>query len=153
MHGNPSPHFLPRPCSRMLLLSITAHKEDTRQRHSWGHQSLDGKLGLKGPPTASLYFHPGFLPSSSPLLRARPTPAFQLCPRFLCVSSCKGTNSTMGVAPSSLNFLPRPYIQIQSRWRLGLPPMSVGGSQTFSPYQLPTKNLCYHNIISKLTIN
>ena len=108
MHENPSPHFLPWPCSHMLLLSITAHNEDMRQWHSWGaHQSLDGKLGFKGPPTASLYFHPGFLPSSSPLLWVRPTPAFQLCPHFLCVSSYKGTNPTMGGGTLITQFSPK----------------------------------------------
>lgn len=43
-----------------------------------------GSLGSM-PPAALLYFHSGFLPSFSPLLGVRPPPAFQLCPRFLCL--------------------------------------------------------------------
>lgn len=100
-HALKSIATLPWPCFRMLLLSIyCATRTSSSGAPGGAHQSLHGKFGLKGPPTALLYFHPGFLPSSSPLLRVRPPPAFQRCPHFLCVSSCKGTNPTTGVAPS-----------------------------------------------------
>ena len=139
MHWNPSPHFLPWPCFHMLLLSVYCTQQ--------GHQAV---ALLGGPPvlgwevwaqclqqhcctSTQAFFLPSLLYSGSD-----PHPPSSSVLVF-SVSSCKGTNPTPGMAPSWPNFLPRPRIQTQSRWRLGLPHLSVGGSQTFSPYQLPTK--------------
>ena len=108
-HALKSISTLPWPGFRMLLLSIYCATRTSSSGAPGGPTSpCMGSLGSRAlqqhcwtsTPTALLGFHPGFLPSSSPLLRVRPPPAFQLCPRFLCVSSCKGTNPTTGLAPS-----------------------------------------------------
>ena len=139
---------LPHAAPQYLL-----RNQDIKQWRSWGaHQSLHGKFGLKGPPTALLDFHSNSI-AGLPLQQHcwASTQAFFLPP--LLYSGSDPHQPSSSVLVFSVSLLVRALIPPRG-WHLHDPIFSQGPLTleirastfqcwrvTFSSYQLPTKKI------------